>query len=263
MGKISSNDTLEHTQKDVSLKHKLPPYYRGLLAGIVATTVVNLWAPEWLFGEPKKYSRTDMRYLTQRPEAYIRTMSNETDTEQAELGNAWYSSPLISLFTAKPMLHITPDLVKEVCLTSAYKDWNEIEQWAAVIRFKDEQLLDKLHKEFGTYNDLENLPYGVLRLNMDQTGSETDVKLGQFTEIISRDLATQPEGASKGDLHIRFGEKNISNVSNALIILSPTHTVEPCHENLDMAQYRRWEDQWKRGLESYTRYPAENERRPY
>jgi len=76
-------------------------------------------------------------------------------------------------------------------------------------------------------------------------GDATILQMGRFSLDTDDNFSAKQKTPNHGDMHIFFGGKDMGSIADKLILLSPTHKILPCSDNIDMDLYNLNHPAWQ------------------
>ena len=225
-------------------------YRRGLAEGMIISiffyvfildAVLEILADAEFIGPLKEYTYNDLAYQRDRTYVYGKGLDPKLDLPVAQVGNYSTHLPIASLYRAEPVLDLTADIIDEICIAAAYYDSPNNPIWEAAIRFKDKDLLENIARQH-TNNDVATKEaFSLFRLG----GDATILQMGRFSLDTDDNFSAKQKTPNHGDMHIFFGGKDMGSIADKLILLSPTHKILPCSDNIDMVLYNLNRGTWQ------------------
>jgi len=214
-------------------------FITGMLTGIILTVVIGS------IGEDTPYSQTYLRLSNDDPSLALPTFAKNIEViapvfSQEKAANTAY----ISIYTARPLLDITPTEVESVCIRNAVLDFDGAEKWEAEVNLTDPDAIAKAHVDAGTFHNNERQPIGVVRFGQ-LNDYEQNVKIGSFFERANPSIEEAQNQRDK--ISVFFNEMDVPNMSLILLQLDGTGVIKPCDSSMDMTVYDRWRHQWTSG----------------
>mgnify|MGYP003652172819 CR=1 FL=1 len=234
-------------------------YNKGVTVGIGISIFFNIFILDIvletlahfdLIGPLKNHTYREVAYERHHFDAFAKGISSDRNYQKVTYGNGnAVSLPLAAIYRAEPVLNITTEIIKEVCISSAYYDAQGNPQWGAIIRFKDENLLMNLAAE--SINRKQSSPevFGVIRF-----GANDFMQMGRFKLDDPQNYSAKQTSPNQGDMHIFFNDNNLARISHRLTLLSPDHQVLPCNGQIDMDLYQM-NASWQPLPENFSGWP--------
>jgi len=222
-------------------------YRKGFREGIIVSVIFYVFildiiletlADLELIGPLKEYTYNDIAYERDKYYVYGQGLDSDLGLEQMPIGRYNRHVPIASIYRNEPVLDITPEHIKEICVASADYDQFTNPLWEVAIRFNDENLLTNLARQNAGDDTTSKETFSLFRIG----GDAEVLQMGRFSTETKNNYSAKQEKPNHGDMHIFFGDKDFANIVHNLILLSPTHKILPCSNNIDMRLYETYAD---------------------